>query len=173
MAQKKSKICTEINEYVNVYNNFWWYFVFRCINETASRFIEAQWAPKGWEQVSNEPCSLLTHRGLPPSQLWGADSAAYFRTAHVNLFVHRCKGRTRRDTLIQMCHSTSLRLLSGGSCKGWNRALTIRPLLDSSITPRGDSWVCLLRDLITGCRHTAWSHRFCVHRDLFGFQPDY
>lgn len=51
----------------------------------------------------------------------------------MNLFVHRCKGQTWQNTLIQMCHSESLLLSSRWYLK-WNMAFAISPLLDSSIT---------------------------------------
>lgn len=83
-------------------------FCMQGLNQSISSSFMSPLSLKGWEQLINELCSLLTHNGLSLSQPWKADTATYFCMESMRLFVHWFRGQTWQNTLIQMCHLKSL-----------------------------------------------------------------
>ena len=94
---------------------------------------------------------------------------------NMNLFVRCYEGQTWRNTLIQMCHSTSLLLLSSGGCLEWHTAFTISPLLESSITDLAVTAGVVFKGPGTWLQavdtQQGWS--VCLPSDLLDFQPHF
>lgn len=105
------------------------------MNPDNLQFFRIPVSPKGWEQVLNEACSLLTHKGLSlcPT-LEKADSATYFCFGEHESIRTRLQGSDMTEHFDSNVPLRVSSLLSSGWYLEWDKAFTISPLLDSSIT---------------------------------------